>query len=99
MAVNVQDFKYANKAQCLKTEMWPWHNRHRKKYRYYSFKSKAQTKILFLKMRDVRMCNLKKKKPPVAQRHQMVSDSLALLLFIGLDLPLGVRAPIGDKVL
>ena len=38
---------------------------------------------------------------PVAQRHQMVSSSLALLLFIGLDLPLGSRAaaPIGDEVL
>ena len=37
---------------------------------------------------------------PVAQRHQMVSGSLALL-FIGLELPLGSRAatPIGDKVL
>ena len=35
---------------------------------------------------------------PVAQRHQMVSDSLALLLFIGLDLPLRSRAaaPIED---
>ena len=38
---------------------------------------------------------------PVAQRHQVVSDTLALLLFIGVDLPLGSRAaaPIGDKVL
>ena len=38
---------------------------------------------------------------PVAQRHQMVSGSLALLLFVGLDLPLGSRAaaPIGDEVL
>ena len=38
---------------------------------------------------------------PVAQRHQMVSGSLALLLFIGLDLPLGSKAaaPIGNKVL
>ena len=37
---------------------------------------------------------------PVAQRHQMVSGSLALL-FIGLELPLGSRAvaPIGDEVL
>ena len=36
-----------------------------------------------------------------AQRHQVVSDTLALLLFIGLDLPLGSRAAalIGDKVL
>ena len=29
---------------------------------------------------------------PVAQRHQMVGDSLALLLFIGLDLTLESRA-------
>ena len=38
---------------------------------------------------------------PVAQRHQVVSDTLALLLFIGVDLPLGSRAaaPIGDEVL
>ena len=38
---------------------------------------------------------------PVVQRHQMVSGSLALLLFIGLDLPLGSRAAalIGEKVL
>ena len=38
---------------------------------------------------------------PVAQRHQMVSGSLALLLFIGLDIPLGSRAAalIGDEVL
>ena len=38
---------------------------------------------------------------PVAQRHQVVSDTLALLLFIGVDLPWGSRAaaPIGDKVL
>ena len=37
---------------------------------------------------------------PVAQRHQIVSGSLALL-FIGLELSLGSRAaaPIGDKVL
>ena len=35
----------------------------------------------------------------VAQRHQMVSNSLALPLLIGLDLPLGSRAaaPIGEK--
>ena len=40
------------------------------------------------------------RKEPVAQRHQMVSNSLALLLFIGLDLPLGneAAAPIGDKL-
>ena len=40
------------------------------------------------------------KEKPVAQRHQMVSGSLALL-FIGLELPLGSRAaaPIGDEVL
>ena len=39
-------------------------------------------------------------KEPVAQRHQMVSGSLALL-FICLELPLGSRAaaPIGDEVL
>ena len=38
---------------------------------------------------------------PVAQRHQMVSNSLALPLLIGLDLPLGSRAaaPIGEKIL
>ena len=38
------------------------------------------------------------KEKPVAQRHQMVSSSLALLFFIGLDPPLGSRAaaPIGD---
>ena len=38
---------------------------------------------------------------PVAKRHQMVSSSLDLLLFIGLALPLGSRAgaPIADKVL
>ena len=38
---------------------------------------------------------------PVAQRHQMVSGSLALLLFIGLQFPLGSRAvaTIGDEVL
>ena len=35
----------------------------------------------------------------IAQRHQMVSDSLALLLFIGLDLLLGNRAAMGDVVL
>ena len=37
---------------------------------------------------------------PVAQRHQMVSGSLALL-FICLELPLGSRAaaPTGDEVL
>ena len=42
-----------------------------------------------------------KTKEPVAQRHQVVSDTLALLLFIGVDLPLGSRAaaPIGDEVL
>ena len=41
------------------------------------------------------------KEKPVAQRHQMVSSSLALLLFIGLELPLGSRAAatIGDEVL
>ena len=41
------------------------------------------------------------KEKPVAQRHQVVSDTLALLLFIGVDLPLGSRAaaPIGDEVL
>ena len=43
----------------------------------------------------------KKYLKPVAQRHQVVSDTLALLLFIGVDLPLGSRAvaPIGDEVL
>ena len=42
----------------------------------------------------------REREKPVAQRHQMVSGSLALL-FIGLELPLGSRAaaPIGDKVL
>ena len=42
-----------------------------------------------------------KETKPVAQRHQVVSDTLALLLFIGVDLPWGSRAaaPIGDKVL
>ena len=37
---------------------------------------------------------------PVAQRHQMVSNSLALLLFNGLDFHFGSRpaALIGDKV-
>ena len=33
------------------------------------------------------------KRQPVAQRHQMASDSLALLLFISLDLPLGSSGP------
>ena len=44
---------------------------------------------------------LSEKKEPVAQRHQVVSDTLALLLFIGVDLPWGSRAAatIGDKVL
>ena len=37
---------------------------------------------------------------PVTQRHQMVSSSLAQILFIGLDVPLRSRAAalIGDKV-
>ena len=41
------------------------------------------------------------KNKPVDQRHQMVSDSLALLFFFGLDLLLGSReaGPIGDEVL
>ena len=41
------------------------------------------------------------KEQPVVQRHQMVTGSLARLLFIGLDLPLGSRAAasIGDEVL
>ena len=36
---------------------------------------------------------------PVAQGHQVVSDTLALLPVIGLDHPLGSRAtaPIGDE--
>ena len=43
----------------------------------------------------------KRREEPVAQRHQMVSNSLALLLFIGPDLHLRSRAaaPIGDEVL
>ena len=38
---------------------------------------------------------------PEGQRRQMVSNSLALLLIIALDLPLGIRAAasIGDTVL
>ena len=43
----------------------------------------------------------RERREPVAQRHQVVSDTLALLLFIGVDVPLGSRAaaPIGDEVL
>ena len=48
-----------------------------------------------------RMLKEKKEGEPVARRHQMVSISLALLLFISLELPLESRAaaPIGDEVL
>ena len=38
------------------------------------------------------MMIITEKKKQIAQRHQMVSDYLAMLLFIGLDLLLGSRA-------
>ena len=49
----------------------------------------------------LKVSDCKSLRKPVVQRHQVVSDTLALLLFIGLDLPLGSRAaaPIGNKVL
>ena len=47
--------------------------------------------------RDLDHFSVKNSRPS----HQLVSGSLTLLLFIGLDLPLGSRAAvtIGDKVL